>query len=145
MAALPPRRGLQHAGIGIEGAVGDERLGFHVGQQRIGTGEVVRLAAGQGEAEGVAERVHEGVDLGASPPLLRPMACAPLPLRAPALCWWARTTVLSSIAYSVSASLARCRSTRSHTPPLAQRPQRVCTAFQEPKRFRQVRQGMPAR
>ena len=62
-------QGLQHARIGVEGAVGDERLGLHVGQQRVGAGEVVRLAAGQGEAEGIAERVHEGVDLGAQPAL----------------------------------------------------------------------------
>ena len=42
-------------------------------------------------------------------------------LGAPALCWCARTMVLSIMAYSLSASLAKCSNTRSHTPAFAQR------------------------
>ena len=44
---------------------------------------------------------------------------------APALCWWARTMVLSIIAYSLSASAARCWNIRSQTPLLAQRLNRI--------------------
>jgi len=53
---------------------------------------------------------------------------------APALCWCARTTVLSIIAYSLSASAARCWNTRSHTPDRDQRLNRVWTLFQAPNR-----------
>jgi hypothetical protein len=66
-------------------------------------------------------------------------------LTAPALCWWARTTVLSIIAYSLSASPARCRKILSHTPVFAQRQKRVWTFFQSPNRSGRSRQGMPAR
>jgi hypothetical protein len=58
--------------------------------------QVVRFAAGQEEADRVAQRVDQGVDLGAQ-------SAARAPDRlilagffwAPALCWWARTMVLS--------------------------------------------------
>ena len=53
--------------------------------------------------------------------------------------------VLSIIAYSLSASAARCAKTRAQTPVLAQRPKRVCTFFQPPKRSGRSRHGMPAR
>jgi hypothetical protein len=66
-------------------------------------------------------------------------------LTAPALCWWARTTVLSIIAYSLSASPAKCLKILSHTPVLAQREKRVWTFFQAPNRSGRSRQGMPAR
>jgi hypothetical protein len=96
--------------------------------------------------ERVAERVHERMDLGAQAAAAAPdrLVAAPF-LTAPALCWWARTTVLSIIAYSLSASPARCSKTRFQTPPLAQRPKRVWTFFQAPNRSGRSRQGIPAR
>ena len=51
--------------LGIERLVGDQRVGLHRGQQLIGTDEIVRLAAGQGEADRIAERIDQRVDLGA--------------------------------------------------------------------------------
>jgi hypothetical protein len=42
-------------------------------------------------------------------------------LEAPALCWCARTMVLSIMAYSLSASAAKCSNSRSHTLVFAQR------------------------
>jgi len=44
---------------------------------------------------------------------------------APALCWWARTIVLSIWAYSLSASAASTLKTRCQTPRLLQRMWRV--------------------
>ena len=44
--------------------VGDQRIGRHGGQQVVCSHEVVRFAAGQQEAERVAERVDQCMDLG---------------------------------------------------------------------------------
>ena len=44
-----------------------------------------------------------------------------IPFFAPALCWWARTIVLSIWAYSLSASAASTSKTRCQTPHLLQR------------------------
>jgi hypothetical protein len=86
------------------------------------------------------------VDLGAqATPAAPDRLVAAIFFVAPALCWWARTIVLSIIAYSVSASPARRAKTRAQTPVLTQRPKRVCTFFQPPKRSGRSRQGMPAR
>ena len=79
------------------------------------------------------------------PRLRRDRLVASAFLSAPALCWWARTMVLSIMAYSWSASPARCRKTRSQTPALAQRPKRVWTFFKAPNRSGRSRQGMRAR
>ena len=59
------RQGGEDATIGIEGAVGDQQIGGHIRQQRIGPGQVVRLSRRQQEAQRIAERVDQGVDLGA--------------------------------------------------------------------------------
>ena len=100
---------LKDARVGVERLVGDQRVGLHRGQQVVGPFQVVCLAAGQEEADRVAQRVDQGVDLGAQPAA---RASDRLVLAgffsAPALCWWARTMVLSIIAYSLSASAARC-------------------------------------
>ncbi len=64
---------------------------------------------------------------------------------APALGWWARTMVLSIIAYSLSAFAARAWNTRCRTPGLAQRLNRRCTLFHSPRRSGRSRHGMPAR
>lgn len=103
------RQRLTHARVGIECLVGDQRVGLYCGQQVVGPLQVVCLAAGQEEADRVAQRIDQGVDLGAQSAA---RASDRLVLTsffwAPALCWWARTMVLSIIAYSLSASAARC-------------------------------------
>jgi hypothetical protein len=59
------RQGVEYAAIGIEGAIGDQQIGGHMRQQRIGSGQVVRLSRRQQEAQRIAERVDQGMDLGA--------------------------------------------------------------------------------
>src|SRR5690349_6568380 len=107
----------------------------------------MRLPRAEREPGRVAERVDQGVDLRAQAALAAPdRLVAPAAfLTAPALCWWARTTVLSSMAYSLSASPAKCRKILSHTPVFAQRQKRVWTFFQAPNRSGRSRQGMPER
>ena len=71
----------------------------------------------------------EGADLGAQSAARAPDGLVlTVSFLAPALCWRARTTVLSIIAYSLSASAARCWNIRSQTPLLAQRLNRVLAA-----------------
>ena len=55
----------EHAFIGVERLIGDQRVGPHRRQQVIGANEVVRLATGQEEVDGVAECIGQGMDLGA--------------------------------------------------------------------------------
>ncbi len=100
--------GFEHPLVGVEALVGDDRVGFELRQQHIGSIQIAGLTFGEVEAERVAERVHGGVNLGAQAALAASDGLAEAPfLRAPALCWWARTMVESIMAYSLSASLAR--------------------------------------
>jgi hypothetical protein len=59
------RQRLTDARVGVERLVGDQRIGLHRGQQVVRPLRVVCLAAGQEEVERVAQRVDQGVDLGA--------------------------------------------------------------------------------
>ena len=59
------RQRLEDAIVGIVGFVGDQDLGGHLRQQRIGAGEIMRLSRGQQEAQRIAERVDQSVDFGA--------------------------------------------------------------------------------
>jgi hypothetical protein len=68
------RQRLENALISIIGLVGDQDLGSHLRQQRIGSGEIVNLSRGQKEAQRIAESVDQSVDLVLNPPLLRPIA-----------------------------------------------------------------------
>src|SRR3954462_4248741 len=142
-----PRERLAHPLPGVGRLVGDQRVRGQVRHQRVRALQVVRLSRREREPGRVAERVDGGGDLGARPAAAAPdRLVAPAAfLTAPALCWWARTTVLSIIAYSSSASPARRSKTRFQTPPLAQRQKRVWTFFQVPNRSGRARQGMPAR
>lgn len=56
-----------HPGIGVECLVGNQRVGGKRGQEGVGTLQVVRLAGREQEADRVAERIDQGVDLGAQP------------------------------------------------------------------------------
>jgi hypothetical protein len=61
------RQGFKHALVGVERLVGDQLIGLHRRQQVIGPDQVVCLAAGQEEADRVAQRIDQGVYLGAQP------------------------------------------------------------------------------
>ena len=54
-----------HALIGIERFIGNEDVSLHVGQKLVGSEQIVSLAAGQMEADRVAEGIDQRVDLGA--------------------------------------------------------------------------------
>ena len=45
--------------------VGDQRSGLHRGQEVVRSRQVVRFTAGQEEAERIAERIDQRMDLGA--------------------------------------------------------------------------------
>ena len=54
-----------HPRIGIERFIGDEHISLHIWQKMVRTEQVVRLAAGQVEADRIAQGIDKGVDLGA--------------------------------------------------------------------------------
>ena len=108
------------------------------------------LAGGQVHRRGPALGVDHGVDLGAQPTLaaadgLIPGVSAAPFLRAPVLCWWARTMVASIMANSSSAFWDRWANNLCQIPRLAQRVKRVCTTRKSPKRSGWSRHGVPAR
>jgi hypothetical protein len=51
--------------IGVKRLVGDQGIGLHARQEVIGPDKIMRLAAGQEEADRVAQRIDQGVDFGA--------------------------------------------------------------------------------
>ena len=94
-------------GVGVVGLVGDHRFGRQAVEQGQGLRGVALLPGGQAEGERVAKGVCGGVQLGreaAARATKRLLACA---FFAPAAQAWARTTVLSSMTHSRSASAAR--------------------------------------
>ena len=108
---------LEHALVRIERFVGNERLGFKLWEQGIGSGQIMLLTAGEMKAGRIAERIDGGVNFGAQPSARAPDGLILTPfLRAPALCWWAARWWRSIIAYSLSASSDRCLKTFSQTP-----------------------------
>src|SRR3712207_4791744 len=56
LAGLGQRR--EHSLVGIECFVGNERLGLKLREQGIGSSQIVLLAAGEMEADRIAERIH---------------------------------------------------------------------------------------
>ncbi len=70
LASLGQR--FDHSLVGIERLVGDERLGLKLGQQGIGSGQIMLLTAGQMKADRIAQRIHQRVDLGREPALAAP-------------------------------------------------------------------------
>jgi len=49
--------------VGIEGLVGDQCISLHVGQEFVGSDEIVGLATGQTKADWIAERIDQRVYL----------------------------------------------------------------------------------
>jgi hypothetical protein len=73
--------------VGIKGLVGNQRIGRDGRQQAIGPDEIVGLAARQGKANRIAERIHQRMDLGGQTALAAPDGFVSTPfLRAPAEC-----------------------------------------------------------
>jgi hypothetical protein len=115
-----------HALVGIEGFIGQHGIGFHLRQQRVGAFKIMRLTTSQKERERIAQCVDHEMDFCAQPTFAAPDRLVfTLFFWAPALCWWARTIVLSIMAYSLSASAARSSNIFFQTPLLAQRENRV--------------------
>src|SRR3954451_24206780 len=67
LASLGQR--FEHPLVRIERLVGNERLGLKLREQRIGSGQIMLLTAGQVKADRIAKRIHQGVDLGGQPAL----------------------------------------------------------------------------
>ena len=115
-----------HPLVGIEGFVCHQSIGLHLRQQRVGSFQVMGLAWSEQEGNRIAQGVDQGMDFGAQPAFAAPDRLVfAVFFWAPALCWWARTMVLSIMAYSLSASAANISNTFFHTPLLAQRENRV--------------------
>src|SRR6516165_11300904 len=59
------RQPVEDSASGIEGTICDQQVGGHMRQQRISRGQVVRLSRRQQQAQRIAERVDQRMDLGA--------------------------------------------------------------------------------
>ena len=97
--------------LGIVPLVGQYVLASITGDQLLRLGDVVLLPSGQDESQGVAQAVHAHVNLGAEPAAAPAQGLgrrATLFGGAPAAQGCARTTVLSMIKYSRSASSQKC-------------------------------------
>lgn len=133
----PPRDGAGSArndgngsggGDGIDGTlpviafVSEDEAGPDAIEQGFDLSDVVALAACQEDANRQAERVGGDMDLGAQPAFgaAERVSFSPF-LGAPALCWWARTIVLSTSTYSQSGVSAKALKRRSQTPSRHQR------------------------
>ena len=78
---------LEHALLGIERLVCDQHVGGKVGQQGVGTFQVMRLSGRERKAGRVAQCVDRGVDLGAQAAATAPdRLVGAVFLSAPALC-----------------------------------------------------------
>lgn len=76
--------------VGVVALVGDCRFGLDAVDQVMGKGDVVALAGRGDQADGKAQRLGGGMDLGAQAAARPAQALGirpPLTLRAPAACW----------------------------------------------------------
>lgn len=131
--------------VDVEGLVGDQGLELEAGDQRRDTDAVVALARQQDEADQVAERIDQGNDLGRQAAARAANGLSASPPFAPAPCWWTRTMVPSTRAYSKSGSPDRASKRRSNTPLQAQRRNRRKAVFQHPNASGSSRHGEPVR
>ena len=111
-----------HPVIGIVGFVGEYCISLQEGKSFISTLPITGLSSGQKKANGVAQGIGRGVDLGTQTAFAAPDSRVfALFFLAPALCGCARTIVRSIIAYSLSASLDHSLKTNAQTPrPMAE-------------------------
>ncbi len=97
--------------VRIIGTVGNCTLELVICNQVFRLRDVMALAASQKEAQRIAQSVYAGVDFGAEPTSAaseRLGGLASFFLEAPAAEGWARTTVLSSMIFSISGSSTKC-------------------------------------
>ena len=97
--------------VRIIGTVGNCTLELVICNQLFRLRDVMALAASQKKAQRIAQGIYAGVDFGAEPTSAAPERLGSLPsffLEAPAAQGWARTTVLSSMMFSISGSLTKC-------------------------------------
>ena len=100
---------LKHSLIGIIALIPQYRISHDGGQQLVSAIQVTGLSGCEVKAERIAQCIDDGMNFGAQSTFAatnRFGLC--LPPFAPALCWWARTMVESIMAYSLSASSAKC-------------------------------------
>lgn len=110
--------------IGVVGAIGDHLGGRQALDQITSWRHVVLLTGPDLETDRQAERVYDGVELGAEAAAGATESLgfrSPLLRRAPAACACARMTVASSIIHSRSGSPATASNSRSNTPASIQR------------------------
>ena len=88
----------KYPGLGLEALVGDHGPSTQAGQQRIGAVQFALLTRGQVQPKRIAQGIDHRMDLGAQPAFAAADGFIAPFLRAPALCWWARTMVASMIA-----------------------------------------------
>ena len=100
------RHGLQD-GVRVIGLVGDHCFGREAVEQGQGLRGVALLPGGQAEGQRVAEGVAGSVQLSGEAAARAAKRLLAFAFFAPAAQAWARTTVLSSITHSKSASAAR--------------------------------------
>ena len=142
----PARRQAIDEAIGVISFVGEQGFGLDKRRERLGLADVVHLPARETERQRIAQGVDDDMDFCREPPARAANGLVDAPfLRAPALCWWARTIVASIIAYSLSGSSAKALKRLSQTPLTAHREKRLCVLHQPPKRSGKSRHGAPTR
>ena len=132
--------------IAVISLVGGDGCGLDAGDQGGALRDISHLPAGQDQANGVAQGIDAGVNLGGQPTSrTADRLIATVFLGAPAECWWARTMVASMNSSSRSASPWTASASRLHTPPTSQRANRIYTECHFPKFLGKSRQGQPVR
>lgn len=135
-----------HQRIGIIALVGSDRLrAGGLFEQRVRLGDVGLLGARYRERDRVTERVRNAVDFTAETAARAAQRLRTVFFWAPAACKCARTAVLSKKTSSRSRSPLTAVNTRSHTPLLLQRENRVNVVCQLPSCGGKSRQGAPVR
>lgn len=138
-------RDLFPQGIGIKGLIGDDTAAFAAFEQGGGHLAVVNLTGRKKDAQGTPLSVGEQMDFGGQSASGTPQILVLVPPFPVAACWWARTSVLSIMTYSLSASAIRLAKMRSQTPALAQRQNRLWTDLYLPYREGRSCQRAPDR
>lgn len=131
--------------IGIVALIGQYRVRLHAIKQRVGLGNVGHLATGKQPAHRIAQRINDRMYLcrqSAARTAYRLITCF---FWAPAACWCARTTVLSSISTSISRSPLTAATIRCHTPDLPHRLNLMYVVCQLPSSAGKSRHGEPVR
>jgi hypothetical protein len=133
-------------GIAVVALIGNE-MGrvSDVPHHGFGHFNIAHVAGTEQEAQRIAMRVGYAMDFAREAPARAPERLGLLPPFAPAACWWARTTVASSINHSSSAPRESSLSSRCHSPWRLQREKRVYTLSHGPNASGRSRQGEPTR